>query len=126
MMTDTVITYIVITDTVTAHASRRQLHDRRLLEGPFSWAGPLSSGTHALTANNPSSRRQLRDRRLLELLDEYAGTARETRVIVFCLYRRETGRVGRLLAGHGYPAAVLSGDMEQVSVPTVSVPVPDI
>ena len=55
-----------------------------------------------------------RDARLMDLLEDYHGAQRCcTRVLIFCLYKREAEHVAKLLKQTVYRASLLTGSMRQ-------------
>ena len=95
-------------------------------------AAAAREGTRAATAQVSDFARQLprasesvtqvvelvekkkRDVRLLDLLEEYHGAQRcKSKIIIFCLYRKEAEHVFKLLKNTVYRSALIKGDMRQ-------------
>ena len=55
-----------------------------------------------------------KDAKLMDVLEEYHGAQRcKTKIIIFCLYKKEAEHVYKLLKNTVYRSALIKGDMRQ-------------
>lgn len=90
---------------------------REFVKDPFH----VLVGSEDLTANHDVSqivevideRSFIKDKRLLELMAKYHDKKAKNRILVFVLYKKDVGRVERLLQQRGFGATSISSDRTQ-------------